>query len=828
MKLASNFKRSTQIKVVLLISLFLISGFATSEFALHGNITGLRVASAVTPPPFGIDGHDARHSSEVASSVTSTLSTSYSNDTIIAFGVANGTNADLNVTGASLTWNIGDLFNSSGYTEALFWAVAPSPLSSASITLNSNISSLLVFITFGVSDANINQTFDINPPSDNNSGYGTNPEAEYETAYPDTLVFGVGTSSGSPTFTAGTGFKIIDGIDYGPSLYAEYKTITAPKSVTAQFTLSASKNWAMFEYAIVEAPQTNVPFGIDTSASASCLSATSCSVTLNTNYMNDLVYIVALSGTSSRLSISDSDNLNWMDSGSNINSSASLSRAIPIGGATYYQLDDYVVLGITLSSDQITVTSPDRTTINVIAFSVSNVNIYNPFDSLLTGNGFETSEPSSTVTNVTVPINATTSTGMVLGVLALGGTSSLTLQSGYYGIATLANSPLSSIEYQSFSSTPGGNVSFAMSTPSYAYLFTQTIIADPVVSNTFTLTNLSWLQLHGADLGTQDPLNMSFQGSDNNVTYDLSQMKNNYGFNFIRVPLSWQQYVTNPTKFKTNLAAIASEADKLGIQAIYDAHTNGGSSCSSEPGFFFPKSGWTVKGGGTVGTGQNFLAQVWKDQLNYKGTDVWTAVWNQFWLPVTSIVNSHNSTFGYEMANEPCLGTASTGNLRNYYENIGGHLSALPGSRHVAFMGPHSGLNTYQDGGVLPTSVKNLVMDVHCYPDNGAGSCAPGINSTLYKVYQFSTLHSLRVWVGEWSPCNQCGKSSNYPAWTDAETGNITVFVNSVEHFDFANTYWIWSYDTKNTGTMLLDSTTHAPYWIDTDLKSNETNMQLK
>ena len=325
------------------------------------------------------------------------------------------------------------------------------------------------------------------------------------------------------------------------------------------------------------------------------------------------------------------------------------------------------------------------------------------------------------------------------------------------------------------------------------------------------LGNNSWSSLHGVNyawgvLGIQccaDP-----PATDFPIMHSL-------GFNLIRVPLSWNVYEQDPSAYIGYLNQVANEADSLGMRVVYDAH--GG---QPWPSLFFPSS--MQSGYSSIET---FSTALWTRSLTYNGQDAWTAEWNDFWVPVIQTVDSHSSTFGYEIMNEPNPGTAPLSDMQAYNQFIADHLQAVS-SKYIVFMGPYVSLSTSADEQVAPTGVDRLVMDAHCYigTSTNPGPCAQngGLQQNLVNVASVGTTLGIHIWIGEWAVCNPAGCTV-----TQSQARSIIMgYLSQFEQNDFANTYWVWKCDTNSATVGQTDLLTAYPgcntYWLDTQLSQAE------
>ena len=175
--------------------------------------------------PFGLDG-SAHANVAAANTVNASLTTTRSNDVIICSVVtANTTN--ITVSGGGLTWSqrAGTPALGAAVQTHEWSAIAASPLSGATITVTDNTASnpFMTMDVFGISGANTASPFDGAVVT---GGEGGTPLLISTTAS-DTFIIGLFSSSVNLNPTAGTGFTAISGADFA---LAEYDIVAAPQT----------------------------------------------------------------------------------------------------------------------------------------------------------------------------------------------------------------------------------------------------------------------------------------------------------------------------------------------------------------------------------------------------------------------------------------------------------------------------------------------------------------------------------------------------------------------------------------------------------------------
>ncbi|MGE5863193.1 MAG: hypothetical protein ACM31H_05420 [Nitrososphaerales archaeon] len=143
---------------------------------------------------------------------------------------------------------------------------------------------------------------------------------------------------------------------------------------------------------------------------------------------------------------------------------------------------------------------------------------------------------------------------------------------------------------------------------------------------------------------------------------DSFQLIKSIGLNHIRYVFYWEAYENNPESFLKELETVASAADKMGLNIIYDNHQFHTSSWFDEkrgtgfPSFLFDKNIYPYNSE----TKSSFNAtKMWwtnwwdRNIMEQKNkTDGWILQAN-FLKSIVRLLDKHNSTLGYEILNEP-------------------------------------------------------------------------------------------------------------------------------------------------------------------------------
>src|SRR5215208_4696763 len=162
---------------------------------------------------------------------------------------------------------------------------------------------------------------------------------------------------------------------------------------------------------------------------------------------------------------------------------------------------------------------------------------------------------------------------------------------------------------------------------------------------------------------------------------DSFKLIKNIGMNHVRYVLYWEAYEKNPTLFLKELENVANLADKWGLRMIYDNHQFHTSSWLDNkrgtgfPSFFFDKHLYPIDSGITTTASNSTTTGVWwtnwwnrniTDQENK--VDGWT-LQAHFLKTLVKLLDTHNSTKGYEILNEPqVFSTDQWPKIGKYYE----------------------------------------------------------------------------------------------------------------------------------------------------------------
>jgi len=374
------------------------------------------------------------------------------------------------VSGGSLTWNSHSdkQITSSPYIDtAVYYAVASSALSSTTITVNlsGNIDDASI-VAFGVSGANTASPWDPGPSGHSLPVYASSTSSStptlstlYTNNANDMLLGfnGIGYASGnSNTETAGSGYALIQtqrntGGTGSSQAAAEYQIVSATQSAATVAFGVANSDWTLNGDAIQQGSGTSCVSGISADATNDneCDTSATCSVSLTTSNVNDLVYlsITDSGGGLSVNSVSDGAGLTW-----HLRQSLSSSGNYDVW--TYYAIAANV-----LSSDSVSVTlSSGTSNIRMMVLAASGVNLSAPFDPNLSTAPTNTGSSST----ATVTVTTTNANDMIIGTSKSASSSFSGGASGYTSMLC-CSSQYAAFEYKVVSATGSNTPTFAIS-----------------------------------------------------------------------------------------------------------------------------------------------------------------------------------------------------------------------------------------------------------------------------------------------------------------------------------------------------------------------------
>lgn len=230
--------------VIAVIALIITGAFLAYRFAFE------------TTGPFAIDGTSSA-SSNIVTSVKTSLSTTYSSDVIFCIVAGNGTSQIPTITDSSgLTWTQRSSAQSTtnNYFVFEFYALANNPLSGDQIKASIASAANMRIVSFGISGAKTSSPFDVNPVIASGI-YSTQPSVSISTTNSNDMILGLLIEGGSPTITQGSGFSTIASVAFGPEVFGEYQTVSSLQSnLAVGASASPNNDWAIIADAIQAAP----------------------------------------------------------------------------------------------------------------------------------------------------------------------------------------------------------------------------------------------------------------------------------------------------------------------------------------------------------------------------------------------------------------------------------------------------------------------------------------------------------------------------------------------------------------------------------------------
>lgn len=284
--------------------------------------------------------------------------------------------------------------------------------------------------------------------------------------------------------------------------------------------------------------------------------------------------------------------------------------------------------------------------------------------------------------------------------------------------------------------------------------------------------------------------------------YDRLNEIKSMGLNTIRVPYYWEAYVVNTEAFISGLREISTTADRLSMCVVYDFHqshagshfvyrTGGGSSDGggessggsdkdvgedggSKDGGSDDRSGGASDNSGGRDKGFSggfpsfltgsysanrsgeltFWADYYDNNISYNGTQIWDLHFNFIRNVIIKHVDSHTSTAGYEILNEPpvndCNQFVKIGDVHTYIGNKIRSVTLKPiyFDRAENQSCPYWNYEPY-DILVVPRNISNVVFTPHIYIADSP--------TTLTYLIALSQKWQLGVppFIGEWGQLPQ-------------------------------------------------------------------------
>ena len=291
------------------------------------------------------------------------------------------------------------------------------------------------------------------------------------------------------------------------------------------------------------------------------------------------------------------------------------------------------------------------------------------------------------------------------------------------------------------------------------------------------------------------------------VSDRLAEIKS-HGFNSIRIPYYWEGYINNHTAFINALNEISSIADKLGICVVYDFHQYHTGSRFDYWGGGFPSFLTKSYAGDDIGQ-IKFWADYYDNNISYNGVKVWDLQSNFISEIIIKTADSHPSTAGYEILNEPrvdyCNQFGKVGSMQTY---IGHKMRAVTAKpiffENAANFSCTDWNNLKLQSQALPRGVSNLVYAPHIY-DKVSPTSLSSLHLPLLKDYFQKQQPGMPIYVGEWG-------------WLSGQINQdiVQTYVKEFKDNNIGWAYWVWDplydYSLKNN---VYESTKYMGYLVE-------------
>ena len=265
--------------------------------------------------------------------------------------------------------------------------------------------------------------------------------------------------------------------------------------------------------------------------------------------------------------------------------------------------------------------------------------------------------------------------------------------------------------------------------------------------------------------------------------YDRLNEIKSIGLNAIRLPMFWEAYIVNPTEFVSGLQEISTTADELGMCVVYDFHqSHAGSYFEPErPGGGFPSfltDSYSPDRDGEFA----FWADYYDNNIHYNDTKIWDLHFNFIRDVIIKHVDSHPSTAGYEILNEPsvndCNQFAKIGDVHTYIGNKIRSVTLKPiyfdrAENHGC---PWWNYEPY-DILVVPRGVSNIVFAPHIYIEH-----EPTTLTYLISLSQ-KWQPDMPVFIGEWG---------QLPPDDEVTQHVVNYYLRAFESNNVGWAYWSW------------------------------------
>lgn len=287
----------------------------------------------------------------------------------------------------------------------------------------------------------------------------------------------------------------------------------------------------------------------------------------------------------------------------------------------------------------------------------------------------------------------------------------------------------------------------------------------------------------------------------------------NIGMNHVRYVFYWEAYERNPELFINELEKVASTADRLGLNIIYDNHQFHTSSWFDQRGTGFPsllidptKYSYDSSNGNITNLYiNNWWTNWWNDNIKGPNDEHGWILQANFLKTVVKLLDTHPSTLGYEILNEPTINvTSQWPKVGKYYRVMADQLRehtnktiVLDMTIPIKFSDINLNMTSSNMAVIIPTNHKNLVFKISLYG-------LPDINKfqkrKLDLLTDVSHTANIPLYIGEWNDITReeianSGKSNINITASDLLQNASDSFVNEFKHMDLWGwAFWNWNY----------------------------------
>jgi len=267
-----------------------------------------------------------------------------------------------------------------------------------------------------------------------------------------------------------------------------------------------------------------------------------------------------------------------------------------------------------------------------------------------------------------------------------------------------------------------------------------TLILVPQVQQ--TIASVNWSQLRGVNYNWS-PLWTDTGGGAPAPSASLPEMQANGGMNFVRQPIFWSSnHWDNSSDISIYLSALqtlANEADKLGFSVVYDFHS-GSHACGDCTVRLFP----TIVETDSRCTGDPCFIDAYETNgFDVGSQSVWAYQMTNFWEPIIEQVDSHPSTIGYELWNEPPTSGSTLEAYHTYFANQMRDCTACGTNAPLtdkAIVFGSADYDTEPSSSIAPPAADcnspyaGCVIDVHLYQDSDPTNVIASFASTASSM----------------------------------------------------------------------------------------------